>query len=809
MNDEMFRFSYTDPEFSKLRVFLGNGYQNIECSNNLGQGIGVCEYHKAPFPVLKLAGVYSYPPRIIKDVDHPRLDSLFRGLNTFGLLPLDHGNKNHPTGSNMDFYNPPDFHQVLDMKRALVKTTAKIGTIDTVTEMFLSRVVPNVGFLKMEIVKDNDTPLTLKHYVRKDPFTNVDDITFLKHDNNICTFIIKTREDYNEFKGLGPSCIVQATAIQVLDEQGGAIPFSTRWDGERIDDPGNNSVLSYDEVLNYIEEITVACPERSDDGRFRWTVVLYFGIFKKMDECDPFFKKVTAGNDLVSRAVGKLAEVMHNGYEEGKDRHVRAWENDVWKGLIEVGMNDGVQKMIISSFYILGCTYLAGLCYGNGPGGVIGHPWDGRTFWDHDLWVNLGMILWAPEMARNFNLFRLHTLDGAIRNRDEYIHALKNLGVVDRLGLQVTQGARYPWESTSSGLERCPHAQGTGATKQEHINCDVIHGTWLQWLVTRDQEFLETVAYPVSYHAALYLGQRIQKEKDGLWHFRYILPADEFAEGGVDDNAFTNLYVDKCLRIVINWSKKLGKEYPKHWDDVIGNIKYHVNNDENRIIEHEEYDGETIKQADTNLITWPLEHPAVYGENGDALRRNNMLYYFAKLPENHIMMSACIFSIIAVELGMMDKATEYFKDQFPHFHPDQSYIPSEQPINDCWPFITGIGGFLSNLIYGFGGIRLRDDGLLLSPRLPGEMTRLTMPRIKFQGRELRYDVIDGGNRFTLTNLSTSSEFTIYCRSGRLFIPVEQKTPLFQTGLERSEVKYTVNLETGIEVEFQFQDPGST
>nr|MDO8117018.1 hypothetical protein [Candidatus Sigynarchaeota archaeon] len=296
MKDDMFQFSYTDPGFSKLRVFLGNGYQNIECSNNLGQGIGVCEYHKAPFPVLKLAGVYSYPPRVLKGAENPRLDSLFRGLNTFGVFPLDPDNADHPAECDMDFYNPPDFHQVLDMKRALVKTTAKIGHVDTETEMFLSRVEPNVGFLKMKVVKDTNTPLILKHYVRKDPFTNVDDITFLRHGNDVNTFHIKTKEDYNEFKGLGPASIVQATAIQVLDEQGEAIPFSSRWDGERIDDPANKEILSYDEVLNYIEEITAACPERSDDGRFRWIVVLYFGIFKQMDGRDPFFNILPVGN---------------------------------------------------------------------------------------------------------------------------------------------------------------------------------------------------------------------------------------------------------------------------------------------------------------------------------------------------------------------------------------------------------------------------------------------------------------------------------------------------------------------------------
>jgi trehalose/maltose hydrolase-like predicted phosphorylase len=312
---------------------------------------------------------------------------------------------------------------------------------------------------------------------------------------------------------------------------------------------------------------------------------------------------------------------------------------------------------------------------------------------------------------------------------------------------------------------------------------------WLQWIITKDQEFLENVAFPVCYESMIYLGQRIHQEDDGKWHFRYILPADEFAVGGVHDNAFTNLYLDKCMRIVMQWCEKLGKKYPEHWNDIIGNMKYHFDKENKRIIEHEEYAAEMIKQADVDLLTWPLETPLLYQPGGEEIRRNNMLFYYSRLPPNHIMMGACIFSIIAAELKMLDKSWEYFADQFPHFHPNQSYIPSESPNNNCWPFITGIGGFLANLIYGFGGIRLREDGLMFDPILPPQIPEIKCKRLTFQGCNFEYQVFDGGNRFSLENLGADCNFTIYSRKDQRFLPEGISNIEIVDMPERGEIKY--------------------
>ena len=53
-------------------------------------------------------------------------------------------------------------------------------------------------------------------------------------------------------------------------------------------------------------------------------------------------------------------------------------------------------------------------------------------------------------------------------------------------------------------------------------------------------------------------------------------------------------------------------------------------------------------------------------------------------------------------------------------------------------FITGAGGFLQAVVFGYGGIRLTLDQLEIKPRghLPNEATKLVFHGLKYQGTEL-------------------------------------------------------------------------
>jgi protein-glucosylgalactosylhydroxylysine glucosidase len=66
---------------------------------------------------------------------------------------------------------------------------------------------------------------------------------------------------------------------------------------------------------------------------------------------------------------------------------------------------------------------------------------------------------------------------------------------------------------------------------------------------------------------------------------------------------------------------------------------------------------------------------------------------------------------------------------------------SETPTNDAVNFVTGAGGFLQQVIYGYTGLRLGESGLepAFPPLLPSRITRLVLRNAHNRGK--RYDIV--------------------------------------------------------------------
>jgi trehalose/maltose hydrolase-like predicted phosphorylase len=62
-------------------------------------------------------------------------------------------------------------------------------------------------------------------------------------------------------------------------------------------------------------------------------------------------------------------------------------------------------------------------------------------------------------------------------------------------------------------------------------------------------------------------------------------------------------------------------------------------------------------------------------------------------------------------------------------------------------FLTGEGGFLQEFLYGYSGLRWRDDGLYLAPSLPSQLAGgLDLVGVRWQGRLLDVHVRAGTTR---------------------------------------------------------------
>lgn len=759
MNDSVFIFKSEEPSDFKKRAFLGNGYFGIDVSNNFGQGFGITD-PREPFPPCYVGGVY------VDKGEKPGgqlSQELLTAASMFSVVP-----------NLKEIDNPfgclEEYSQTHDMKRAITITEGKWNNYRVKSSMFADRVNHHIGCLQVRF-KDSSSAKRVDtreifQLIQTDPRCEYQNFE-IENDGELVVISSQIKEAGYEYRNKGFFNIVQASIIRI---------YAKNERGERIMVESDQHLLNPDDQIEP-DDITCFKNKISFQAGGEFTVEMFFALSHDYDS------DVSPTLDSLRNMLQTAAD---SGFTSILKTHQKRWYDDIWSHLIELD-DEALQRRVISSMYIMGCTFKEGLHNSTGPTGLNGYGWEGHVFWDADLWVNLGLIPWAPQLSRCITQFRHRTKDGARQHRINYVEQYE----YDN----VTNGIKFPWQATTSGVETSP----PGWESQEHITCDVIFGQYLYCIATGNEQYLKDIAYPLVYDACLYLGQRVEKESDGKYHFHGVVPADEHPfPMQVSDNAFTNLYVATCLKICIEWSKRLNHKYPDHWDDISSNMFYNFDEKEQRVIEFTGYKGQKIKQVDTNLLTFPLEYPF-----SDDVRRNNMLYYFNKLPENHIMMSSAIFSIVAFELGLLDKAWEYFRDLDPHFQEDAFFNVTESPTNQTWPFITGVGGYLANLYFGFGGIRLRDDGIRLTPQIPleADFDSITFRSIRFRDYNLKYTIEDRGGSLTLENIGTNGNIPLIFSKRRRYECLDPDA-VVQSSENESEIKIVVNLDADASVRFK-------
>ena len=128
--------------------------------------------------------------------------------------------------------------------------------------------------------------------------------------------------------------------------------------------------------------------------------------------------------------------------------------------------------------------------------------------------------------------------------------------------------------------------------------------------------------------------------------------------------------------------------------------------------EYDGYNGEKIKQADVNLLAYPLHEVT-----GNAIKKD-LEYYQPRVGEGPAMTHA-IFSILYSRLGMPDSAFNAF-----HFGYTANMLPPfgvlAETANGTNPyFATGAGGMIQAMLNGFGGLQITDNGIVqLKTKLP-------------------------------------------------------------------------------------------
>ena len=383
--------------------------------------------------------------------------------------------------------------------------------------------------------------------------------------------------------------------------------------------------------------------------------------------------------------------------------HVDKWA-ELWQGDIEIEGNLSDQLDVRLALYNLYSFGLEGTRLSVAPMGlstVTGY--NGHIFWDTEIWMFPPMLMLNPSIAKSFIDYRTDRLPKALQRSKMFGY----------------QGAMYPWESDDSGEEATPTWCLTG-TFEHHITADVGVAFWNYYRVTKNKKWLQEEGYPVLKSIAYFWMSRVTENKDGSYSILNVIGANEFAPN-VDDNAFTNGSAKVVLQYAASAAAELGLKVDPMWIKVAEGIKFHQMKD-GVTMEHAKYDGAIIKQADVNLLAFPLE---LISEMKQVERDLN--YYEPKIYEDGPAMGNSILSILHARLGDKEKAYELFKESYiPNKRPPFGVL-SESAMSNNPYFATGAGGMLQAVLCGFGGLQFSEEGVIQrKTMLPKQWKSLTI-----------------------------------------------------------------------------------
>ena len=419
-------------------------------------------------------------------------------------------------------------------------------------------------------------------------------------------------------------------------------------------------------------------------------------------------------------ATRRVDQARSRGYDSLAADNARAWARR-WETDIVLDGDPALQRVVRSMLFYLLCSADSGTEIGIPPMGLSSAGYYGHIFWDSDTWMFPALVLTHPDVARSMVDFRARTLPAARANARANGY----------------RGAQYPWEADEIGAETTPHFAAQNASSEIHVNGDVALAQWQYYLATGDSSWLARVgARVIRGTADFWVSRASYDSAGGRYHIRKVVSV---AEGlvGVNDDAYTNAVARRNLEIATAAARRLSQPADPRWATVAAKLHLPYDSASGFYRTYEGAPDSTLGDV-TPLLAYPLRIPM-----SARAKRAHLDQAVRQLLKGSggAMMGSTLLSVGAAELG--DRAM--IDTLLPHSYRGHLKGPflmlSETPTNDAVNFVTGAGGFLQQVIFGYTGLRLGEQGLepAFPPLLPSRISRLLLRNLHVRGK--RYDVL--------------------------------------------------------------------
>ena len=542
----------------------------------------------------------------------------------------------------------------------------------------------------------------------------------------------------------------------------------------------HNSILENGKNLNISPELVSATKEKV---QFSYTVTVAKGATSSIQKIGGYTVSLNHENTLLA-AESNIKSALAKGYDQLLQDQIDAWSK-IWE-MSDITIDGDVkaQQGIRFNIFQLNQTYLGKDSRLNiGPKGFTGEKYGGSTYWDTEAYcIPFYMATKDQQVARNLLTYRYNQLDKAIENAE------KNLGFKNGAAL-------YPMVTMNG--EEC-HNEWEITHEEIHRNGAIAFAIFNYHRFTGDYSYIPEKGLEVLIGIARFWHQRANFSKDKNQYVILGVTGPNEYENNVNNNFYTNYIAKWCIDYAYEQIQKVSLEYPsdhkriiekvklsdaelQDWKKVSGNMYFPVSKELGVYLQQDGFlDKDLVPVKDLDKSQRPINQKwswdrilrSPYIKQADVLQcfyffedhfsteelKRNFEFYEA-FTVHESSLSPCVHSIQAAKLDKMDMAYTFYL-RTSRLDLDDYNKEVEEGCH-----ITSMAGTWMSIVEGFGGMRVKNDTLHFSPKIPKEWKGYSF-KINFRNQVLEVAVNHNETQFVLEG---SKEMTVFVNGNAVLV----------------------------------------
>lgn len=476
------------------------------------------------------------------------------------------------------------------------------------------------------------------------------------------------------------------------------------------------------------------------------------------------FDHLTNYSEIEKKLLSQLKIVKKLTFSKVKNKHIEDM-SDFWNiSDIEITGDNKLQLGLRFNLFHLNQAAARDGKHNISAKGLTGAGYEGHYFWDTEIYMLPFFIYTQPAIARKLLTYRYSILDSARERARE---------------MGVNHGALFAWR-TINGKEAS--AYYPAGTAQIHINGAITNAVKTYVEATEDEEFKWNEGIEIVIEAArfYYNWGHFDSMRDHAFVLNAVTGPDEYT-AIVNNNYYTNLIAKNTFKLAYNWvnkaksknietALKIFEKLELNEEEIHGWVKaadkmYFPYDEKSKLSMQDDsffhkkvwdfentpeenyplllnyhpltiYKHQVNKQAD--LVLAHLLFSSDFSQ--EQIARDYQ--YYESITTHDSSLSRSAFGIVASRLGMIDKSYNYFMDT--------ALMDLNDMQNNTKDGVhaANMGGSWMSMVFGFGGMEIKNGQLYFSPRIPNQWDGLIF-KIVYKNRIIQIKITQESTIYTL------------------------------------------------------------